>query len=52
MIKIKDVYEYVRDLIEDDGVCDIQLIDGTLLEHLTKIQNDLANFLAQNPEEK
>lgn len=48
MKNLHEIYEKVSDLIEDDGVCDIQLMDGTLLEQLTDIQNLLANYIAKN----
>ena len=48
MKAIHEIYEKVSDLIDDDGVCDIQLMDGTLLEQLTDIQNLLANYIAKN----
>ena len=50
-MNLKDIYTKVSDLIEDDGVCDIQLIDGTLLEQLTDIQNALANYIVKQEEE-
>ena len=50
MSNLHEIYDQVSDLIDDDGVCDIQLQDGTLLEQLTAIQNALANYIAKNRE--
>jgi hypothetical protein len=50
MSNLHEIYDQVSDLIEDDGVCDIQLQEGTLLEQLTAIQNGLANYIAKNRE--
>lgn len=50
MKELQDLYQQLDDLIADDRVCDIELytIEGTLLNQLMNMQNQLAHYIAKN----